>query len=81
MCGFDVRARYPADGWALAGQTQGHSEGRYKALADHQLTAAEQRLDAPKVNMQGVAENFGVSRSTLYRLLVTTLDEVADGAG
>ena len=32
-------------------------------------------LDVPDVNVQGVAEHFGLAKSTLYRLLETSPDQ------
>ena len=53
--------------------------GKPKALTDHQLETAERMLAA--LNVQGVAEHFGVARSTLYRLLETSPDETGWAPG
>lgn len=59
-----------------AARARGRNGGRPKALTDHQLKMAVQMLAAPDVNVQQVAEHFGVARSTLYRLLERAPGEV-----
>lgn len=65
-----------------AARARGRNGGRPKALTDHQLKLAQMMLTAPDVSVQGVAEHFGVARSTLYRLLGTAPSTAtsADGA-
>ena len=58
-----------------AAKARERNGGRPKALTDHQLKTAVRVLAAPDVNVQGVAEHFGVVRSTLYQLLETSPDK------
>ena len=65
-----------------AAKARGRNGGRPKALTDHQLKMAVRMLTAPDANVQGVAEHFGVARSTLYRLLGKSPDGlVAENRG
>ena len=61
--------------WAQSRQG-GATMADARALTDHQLKMAVRMLAAPDVNVQQVAEHFGVARSTLYRLLERVPGEV-----
>lgn len=53
----------------VAARARGRNGGRPQVLTKHQLLMARRMLDAPDVSVSQVAEHFGISRSTLYRLL------------
>lgn len=55
-----------------AARARGRNGGRPKALTPHEIKMAGRMLTAPDTTVADIAKHFGVSRSTLYRLLNQT---------
>jgi DNA invertase Pin-like site-specific DNA recombinase len=59
-----------------AARARGRTGGRKRALSARQLEQVRLLLQHPDQTMGAVATTFGISRSTLYRALARTSDQI-----